>query len=88
MLELGMTCPICHNELDCDEVDRGDVIQRGNWRCEWCRWTPEIGIKLRRYSFLSGYSMRNDQEDAEMLEIKNMLDKVEMDPGWTIVPRK
>jgi hypothetical protein len=36
------TCPICHSELSCDEVDIGVGIQTGNYRCDCCGWYPDL----------------------------------------------
>jgi hypothetical protein len=38
-------CPQCGNELDCDEVDIGVGVMKGNWRCPKCGWTPEDELK-------------------------------------------
>jgi hypothetical protein len=34
-------CPDCGAVLECDEVDIGVGIQRGNWHCMCCMWNPE-----------------------------------------------
>jgi hypothetical protein len=42
---------------------------------------------LRRYAFLSGYSARNDAEQAEMEHLWEELCVAGVDPGWEVVPR-
>ena len=33
-------CPNCGQPLDYDEVDIGVGVERGNYRCEACYWSP------------------------------------------------
>lgn len=33
-------CPRCGETLECDEVDVGVGIIRGNWGCPACHWVP------------------------------------------------
>jgi hypothetical protein len=48
----------------------------------------ELGRKLRRYGFLSGYALRDDAEQAEMEKLRAELRKGGVDPGWEEVPRE
>lgn len=48
----------------------------------------ELGRKLRRYSFLSGYALRDDEEQAEMVGLRDELRAAGIDPGWEEVPRE
>jgi energy-coupling factor transporter ATP-binding protein EcfA2 len=48
----------------------------------------ELGKKLRRYGFLSGYALRDDAEDKEMVELREALKKEGIEPGWEEVPRE
>jgi hypothetical protein len=42
---------------------------------------------LQRYSFLSGYSLRSDAEQAELEALQIQLRDAELDPGWDVVER-
>lgn len=44
--------------------------------------------ELRRYAFLCGYSMRNDEEEAELVKLRESLQARGIDHGWDEVPRK
>jgi len=45
--------------------------------------------KENRFAFLSGYSMRNDEEEAEVLRLKDELESIGLgDHGWPIVDRE
>lgn len=48
----------------------------------------ELGRKLRRYGFLSGYALRTDEEQAEMEALRAELRAKGIDPGWEEVPRE
>lgn len=48
----------------------------------------EIGRDFKRYSFLSGYSLRSEEEEVELLSLQRKLKAVGVDPGWEIVPRQ
>jgi ABC-type multidrug transport system fused ATPase/permease subunit len=48
----------------------------------------ELGRKLRRYGFLSGYALRDDAEQAEMEKLRAELRQGGVDPGWEEVPRE
>jgi len=37
-------CPKCGSDLSYDEVDIGVGTQQGNFRCDFCSWTPEDEI--------------------------------------------
>jgi energy-coupling factor transporter ATP-binding protein EcfA2 len=50
-------------------------------------YPSEVGRKLRRYSFLSGYALRDDGEQAEMESLREELRKVGVAPGWKEVAR-
>ncbi len=47
----------------------------------------EMGSKLRRYGFLSGYVARSDEEQAEMEQLRADLREAGIEPGWEEVPR-
>lgn len=36
-------CPKCATVLEYDEVDIGVGVQRGNYYCQECGWSPRIG---------------------------------------------
>lgn len=42
-------------------------------------------IKLRRYAFLTGYTVRNDSEEQEVYRLRSELLAEEIDPGWSII---
>lgn len=46
-----------------------------------------LGRLLQRYSYLSGYALRNEVEHAELENIKRRLADAGIDPGWDVVPR-
>lgn len=48
----------------------------------------ELGQALHHYSFLSGYALRNDAEQAEMERLQVTLSKAGIEPGWQVVPRR
>ncbi len=35
-------CPECDGELEYDEVDIGVGVQRGNYHCPDCGWSPKL----------------------------------------------
>ncbi|MBK3824249.1 AAA family ATPase [Paraburkholderia aspalathi] len=45
-----------------------------------------LGRSLQRYSFLSGYSSRNEEEESELQSLLNELRAAGIDPGWDVVP--
>lgn len=47
-----------------------------------------VGEKLQRYGFLSGYALRNDEEQATMERLRRELQEAGVDPGWEEVPRR
>ncbi|MBV0882134.1 AAA family ATPase [Noviherbaspirillum sp. L7-7A] len=47
-----------------------------------------LGRALQRYSFLSGYALRNDSEEEELVSLKTKLTNANIEPGWDVVPRK
>lgn len=47
-----------------------------------------LGRLLQRYSYLSGFALRSDQEQHELEEIQRKLSVAGVDPGWEIVPRE
>jgi energy-coupling factor transporter ATP-binding protein EcfA2 len=51
-------------------------------------YPSKIGEALRRYGFLSGYPLRNDDEQAEMEELRALLEGSGIEPGWEEVPRE
>jgi energy-coupling factor transporter ATP-binding protein EcfA2 len=48
----------------------------------------ELGRKLQRYGFLSGYALRSDKEQAEMETLREELQARGIAPGWEEVPRQ
>jgi energy-coupling factor transporter ATP-binding protein EcfA2 len=46
-----------------------------------------LGRALQRYSFLSGYALRNDVEQEEMEALQTQLKDAGLDPGWNVVVR-
>jgi hypothetical protein len=50
-------------------------------------YPDELGKKLSRYGFLSGYSERDDAEQTELEELRATLRASGVDPGWEEVPR-
>lgn len=46
-----------------------------------------LGRALQRFSFLSGYALRNDVEQAELEALQKQLREAELDPGWDVVDR-
>lgn len=46
-----------------------------------------MGRVLQRYSYLSGYALRDDAEQRELDSIQAQLAVAGIDPGWDIVPR-
>lgn len=46
-----------------------------------------LGRLLQRYSYLSGYALRDDTEQAELEDIQLRLADAGIDPGWEVVPR-
>lgn len=51
-------------------------------------YPADLGRKLQRYGFLSGYALRNDAEDTEMSALRAELRAGGLDPGWEEVPRE
>ncbi len=48
----------------------------------------DLGRKLSRYGFLSGYALRDDGEEAEMVTLREELKKAGIEPGWEEVERE
>ena len=48
----------------------------------------ELGKKLRRYGFLSGYALRDDAEQSEMDLLRDDLRRAGIEPGWDEVTRE
>lgn len=46
-----------------------------------------LGQALNRYGFLSGFAMRNDDEQAELEQLQARLRKEEILPQWAVVER-
>lgn len=46
-----------------------------------------LGRKLHRYGFLSGYALRNDDEEAELVALRAELREAGVEPGWEIAPQ-
>jgi AAA domain, putative AbiEii toxin, Type IV TA system len=47
-----------------------------------------LGAALQRYSFLSGYPLRTDDEQAELTDLQNKLAQADILPDWEVVPRE
>jgi hypothetical protein len=45
-------------------------------------------VKLRRFSFLSGYALRTGSEEREVHELDKHFTDIGDHPGWPIVPRE
>lgn len=50
-------------------------------------YPSHIGRMLQRFSYLSGYALRNGAEQAELEAIQGSLKNSGVDPGWDVVPR-
>lgn len=50
-------------------------------------YPDEIGRSLQRYSFLSGYALRDNTEQAELEVLQKLLREADLDPGWDVVER-
>jgi hypothetical protein len=50
-------------------------------------YPDEVGRKLQRLSFLSGYSLRSDQEQEELNSLVEELGQLGVTPGWEPVDR-
>lgn len=48
----------------------------------------DLARKLQRYGFLVGHAGRSDQEEADMLAIRDELKREGVDPGWEPVTRQ
>jgi len=48
----------------------------------------KLGRSVDRYSFLTGFSQRNDAEQAEMEALAVILREAGIEPEWEIVPRE
>ncbi len=48
----------------------------------------DLGRKLSRYGFLSGYALRDDAEEAELVALRDELRKAGIEPGWEEVARE
>ena len=46
-------CSLCGELMNYDEVDIGVGIQKGNYRCDCCGWTPEEDNE-QYYSYING----------------------------------
>ena len=47
-----------------------------------------LGRALQRYAFLSGYELRNDDEQSELEQLQIQLHEAGLDPGWEVVTRR
>ena len=47
-----------------------------------------LGAALQRYSFLTGFALRTDAEQAELETLQTQLAQAEIKPDWDIVPRQ
>lgn len=48
-----------------------------------------IGRQIRRYTFLSGYALRTDAEESELVELRTLVQAAGViGPGWEEVPRE
>ncbi|WP_171984193.1 AAA family ATPase [Burkholderia cenocepacia] len=50
-------------------------------------YPDELGKAMQRYSFLSGYAGRTDEEENELGNLISLLDKAGIRPQWEIVDR-
>jgi len=50
-------------------------------------YPSELGRKLQRFGFLSGNSLRSDEEQSELERLHHELLAANADPGWQITPR-
>lgn len=50
-------------------------------------YPEKFGRKLHRYEFLSGYTLRTDEEETEVHELRQELSAAGIEPGWEIVSR-
>jgi hypothetical protein len=48
----------------------------------------DLGRKLSRYGFLSGYALRDDAEEAELVSLRDELRTAGVEPGWEEVARE
>ncbi|MBF0409629.1 MAG: AAA family ATPase [Candidatus Riflebacteria bacterium] len=46
-----------------------------------------LGRTLQRYAFLSGYALRNDDEQNELERLQKQLRDAQIEPGWDVVAR-
>lgn len=51
-------------------------------------FNSEFAIKQRRYSFLSSFVLRTDDEEKEVHDLKHYFVSINRDPGWQILERK
>lgn len=47
-----------------------------------------LGTDLQRYSFLTGFALRTDAEQAELEDLGKRLDEANIKPDWDIAPRE
>lgn len=47
----------------------------------------DLGRLLQRFSYLASYSLRNNEEEIEVYDIKDKLSQAGIDHGWEITPR-
>lgn len=47
----------------------------------------DLGRLLQRFSYLASYSLRNNEEEIELYDIKDKLSQAGIDHGWEITPR-
>jgi hypothetical protein len=45
-------------------------------------------VKLRRFSFLSGYTLRTDTEELEVQSLNQYFHSIGNHPGWKVWPRE
>jgi energy-coupling factor transporter ATP-binding protein EcfA2 len=48
----------------------------------------QLGRKMQRYGFLTGFALRNDEEQAEMLALQATLRENGIEPDWEILPQE
>lgn len=51
-------------------------------------YPKRLGKALQRYSFLTGFALRTDAEQAELAALQKELADAEIKPDWDIVPRE
>lgn len=72
-------CPKCGSKLDFDEVDIGVGIQRGNYGCPDCHWTPE-GSSALLLEDEDEDDIDEDEDDEDFDDLEDYNESDEEDP--------